>query len=164
MHHLILRILERKYWLSISILFGFTISNAQDVQFVLTSAGNFDMSTGAQVGWTVGESIIGGASSLGPISQGFTVVSSRPKTLNHDDWKLSVFPNPAKDVIFLGVDNLTVNKSSYELYDMTGKSLSRGKISKSITEIPIEEYEPSIYFLKIWKEDEIMSTYKIIKL
>ena len=81
MHHLIFRILERKYLLSIGILFGFTISNAQAVQFVLTSAGNFDLSTGAQISWTVGESIIGSASSFGPIGQGFSLVSSTPKTL-----------------------------------------------------------------------------------
>jgi putative heme degradation protein len=76
---------------------------------------------------------------------------------------LSVFPNPAKDVLTIEVDDYNNEKLSYQLYDIKGKLLESKKLTGCETQIQTNTLVPSTYFLKVIQESKVIKTFKIIK-
>lgn len=81
-------------------------------------------------------------------STGFTTVDTGLKNLSNDA-SLSVYPNPAKDILYL--DGTIVNNDSFNvwLFDMQGKQVQNYSNSKAVT---ITEIPNGIYMLNIKNE------------
>jgi len=62
---------------------------------------------------------------------------------------VSVYPNPASNVINLGA---SIALSSVELYDVFGKILLAKE--KDLTRIDVKEYTPGVYFLVITSNNQ----------
>ena len=60
-----------------------------------------------------------------------------------------VFPNPAKDILFLKINRL-INNSSVEIYNALGTQMIKKPIkSNNLIEVPISKLGAGIYFLKL---------------
>ncbi len=66
---------------------------------------------------------------------------------------VTVYPNPASDIIFVGLDNSTATEAELTLTDVMGLEISKVRLSKqgnSLTaELPVNQLAEGIYFLHI---------------
>lgn len=76
---------------------------------------------------------------------------------------VQVFPNPSSQSIQLNVGEIKLNNISYQLTDMEGKLLENKMISTSVTEIDIQAYASSCFFVQVLSEGQHIKTFKIIK-
>ena len=60
-----------------------------------------------------------------------------------------VFPNPAKDNIFITSNSLKAG-SEYQVYDSTGKQVMSGRITPHITTVDIKRLSPGLYVIRIF--------------
>lgn len=90
-------------------------------------------------------------------------------TLGNDEFTginllMTAYPNPTVDVLNLVVLNDELNNLSYNLYDITGKIISKNsKITTSETSVSMHELNQGIYFLAVNKNNKTIKTFKIIK-
>lgn len=61
--------------------------------------------------------------------------------------KLTVYPNPATNILTLKQDNFT--EGAYTITDMTGKTIMQNKVSANNTQINVESLTSGVYFLHI---------------
>ena len=83
--------------------------------------------------------------------------------INSINLHLSVFPNPAKDVLTIEVDDYDNEKLSYQLYDINGKLLESKELTGCETQIQTNTLVPSTYFLKVIRDNKVIKTFKVIK-
>ena len=74
-----------------------------------------------------------------------------------------VYPNPASDLVRLKISNFEIQNLKYQLYDMNGNLMQQNYIFSDETNIPLQSFLPSIYFLKIIQDRKEIKTFKIIK-
>ncbi|MFL9831785.1 T9SS type A sorting domain-containing protein [Flavobacterium sp. ST-87] len=82
-----------------------------------------------------------------------------PKTL------MFVFPNPAKDFIYLTTVELALEKEliSYKIFNLHGMLLKQGNISQEVSKIYLNDLMPSLYLLQVYQNNKLLKTFKIIK-
>lgn len=73
---------------------------------------------------------------------------------------LLVFPNPCKDRIFIEA-GLEETDSSYQIFDLQGRTLVKGKLEELSTEIIIETWPSGVYFLRC--DADPKQVHKIVK-
>ncbi|MFB1003696.1 MAG: T9SS type A sorting domain-containing protein, partial [Bacteroidia bacterium] len=73
---------------------------------------------------------------------------------------LSVYPNPANDLITIDVDASLLGKP-FEIYNTKGQVVTIGILSSVNTTIDLEDYKSGIYFIKVG--DEQQYSIKLIK-
>ena|SRR5258705_5745716 len=76
---------------------------------------------------------------------------------------LSVYPNPSTNVLYLKIEKDEIKDLSFQLYDINGQQLLSKIIVNNTTEIMIEQYSASTYFLKVSNSNKELTTFKIIK-
>lgn len=90
-------------------------------------------------------------------------------TLGNDEFTginllMTAYPNPTVDVLNLVVVNDELDNLSYNLYDITGKMISKNsKITASETSVSMHKLNQGIYFLAVNKNNKTIKTFKIIK-
>lgn len=94
----------------------------------------------------------------GNIQPGVTI-SNQPCYLSVEENKsiLSVYPNPAKDLIYVSESDL-----NYEITDLSGKMIASGKTSNSA--IDISTFAAGVYSIQIMSADGTISNSKFVKL
>jgi hypothetical protein len=137
-------------------------------QQVISSAGGSATGTGIQLSWTVGEPVIEtftGSSAI--LTQGFhqsklTITAIDPAV--YTDLELSVFPNPVSTSLQLQIKGDLLQKLSYQLYNMEGKTIFSKKVDASPEMINMELYTSGTYLLKIVRDEQFpVKIFKIIK-
>ena len=117
-----------------------------------------------QLDWSIGEVAIETYSSEQNIlTQGlhqntYTVLAVGNNNVKID---MSVYPNPATDMISIEVKNL----GTYQLIlsDINGKELINKQISANHALLDLSTFRRSAYFLLIKQQNKLLKTYKIIK-
>lgn len=64
-----------------------------------------------------------------------------------------VYPIPAKSRLFIELDELATN-ASMQIFDVSGKLITKEPIKNKVTEMNIEGFRKSIYFIKIYNGTE----------
>lgn len=75
----------------------------------------------------------------------------------------STYPNPTSDYIVVEINDCPIEKLSYRLYDNAGKVLAIKALKMNRSKVPMKEYQPSVYYLKICDNHKVIKTFKIIK-
>ena len=73
---------------------------------------------------------------------------------------LSVYPNPANNVLYLTNKNNTAK--DYTIFDISGKNIISGKISKEKSQISVSHIPAGMYFLQVNTEGQQSETHKVI--
>ncbi|WP_439152888.1 T9SS type A sorting domain-containing protein [Winogradskyella sp.] len=77
---------------------------------------------------------------------------------------LSVYPNPTLENITLQIGDYNSEKLSYQLFDMQGKQLSKGRIVAQQTQINMKSLPTATYFINVVnQENKKVQSFKIIK-
>jgi outer membrane protein assembly factor BamB len=72
-----------------------------------------------------------------------------PKNILPKSNKILLYPNPAKDKLY--ISNADIG-SRYEVYDNTGRRIGSGRISNTIQEIYTADIAAGIYYISITEE------------
>ncbi len=137
-------------------------------QEVTSTSGNHFSNDNLQISWTVGEPVIetcfvGTFCITQGLHQSKLIITSVDKIENLN-YKIMAFPNPAIDHVQLKIESILDENAQYYLYNMDGKLLSKQKLMNNKAIIPMAEYAPSTYLLRVTNTyDRILKTFKIIK-
>jgi hypothetical protein len=74
-----------------------------------------------------------------------------------------VYPNPTKGMLTLSLKPFDSDNFRFKLFDINGLLLQEKKVESEITYISMDSYNPSIYFLRIIKDNLEVKVFKIIK-
>ena len=78
----------------------------------------------------------------------------------------TVAPNPSNGTFVLSHDNKTLASGcNYEIYDLSGRIIAKGTVNNTALETPISipEMRSAIYILRVQKNEEVLSTFKVLK-
>jgi hypothetical protein len=145
---------------------GITVLQAQDV--IPVSGGNAT-GTGGTVNYTIGQIVCyTGTGTLGTIAQGVQQPYEISLITGLEEAKevsleIEVFPNPTMDIIRLKIGNYSFENLRFELYSSNGTLLLNNKIDSQESNISMDGYIPSVYLLKVVRENKEIKTFKIIK-
>lgn len=78
-------------------------------------------------------------------------------------YRFSVYPNPTSDNVWLRIEEGEAETLKYQLFDLTGTRIHENNLEETETLIQMEHLAPSLYFLKIKKDQFTVTLLKIIK-
>jgi hypothetical protein len=158
----------KKLKLSALFLLGLGLTGIQAQESVVSSGGDATDS-GGSISYSIGQSVYTtNTGTSGSVSQGvqqpfeISVITSIEEA---KDISLSVsaYPNPTTNYITLKVDNFDLLTLSFQLFDITGKLLESKKIDSNEIIINTENLVSANYFLKVFKGQQEVKTFKIVK-
>ncbi len=82
------------------------------------------------------------------------------------DIHFTVAPNPSNGTFVLSHDNKTqATGCTYEIFDLSGRIITRGTVNNTALETPISipEMRSAVYILRVQKNEEVFSTFKVLK-
>jgi hypothetical protein len=151
----------------ISIISFSAISQNLSPELVSSSGTHFSNAT-YQLDWSLGECVTTTHSADNyVITQGFHQENysiSVGITDCNTSIDITVYPNPTTDFITINItsDNLK-NVSNLRLTDTNGKVLLQEKVNEIETFLNFSEYASGVYFLSIKNNNQLITSYKIVK-
>jgi len=143
-------------------------------QTLLSTTGNTATGNGGSISYTVGQIINtsntgNNGSLLNGMQQPFEISILSGLKDNGIELMFNVYPNPTTENLILNIsDNSNEENFHYHLYDLKGVILVSGKIQGTQIIIPMKNYLPSTYFIRVIKSkdgisDQELKVFKIIK-
>jgi len=74
-----------------------------------------------------------------------------------------IYPNPTLGKVTLSINDTELDGLRYQLFTLSGVILQEKNIEAGETEIHIESYQPSTYFLRILQNQQAIKLFKIVK-
>ena len=146
-------------------LSGLTTLYAQ--QGLVTSGGNATGS-GGSVSYSIGQTAYvvqtgsNGSAAQG-VQQPFEFSTLSGEVFTNISIKAAVYPNPMISNITILISDFSTNKLTYNLYDLSGKSIKQGKITASETLLDMQQCASATYVLQLRSDQKEIKTFKIIK-
>lgn len=75
----------------------------------------------------------------------------------------NVYPNPTRGLITLTIKPYNNENLRYWLYNLNGVLIQDKKVNSEETDISLESFSYSIYFLKVIKDNKEIKIFKIVK-
>jgi hypothetical protein len=145
----------------------FVLGTTIQAQNAIPASGGNASGSGGSVSFTIGQVVYSTITgSNGSSAQGVQQpceISVITSIKNTERITLEVFPNPTRGIIKLVVGIKDLDNMSFHLYDLSGIRIQDKKIDNEETEIPINSFKPSVYFLKVLRDNKEIKTFKIIK-
>ncbi len=137
-------------------------------QDVIASAGGYNSATGVSLSWTLGETIVPTFSSSNLIlTHGFQqqlIITSVQENLE-SLVKITIYPNPAVDVINLLLDEALEGEVEISVIDYMGRIVRTDFMEAFMIEkqINMQDLPGGIYFMRLTK-GKLSNVYKVVKL
>jgi hypothetical protein len=147
-------------------IINYTTVHAQET--VAASGGNFSDSKGS-VSYTIGQvAFTTASSSSNSVIQGIQQpydISVVTAIENTSDITMNwiVYPNPTRNSVKLSIGSGDFDKLHYRLFDINGRIILDNKIENGESEILMNNLLPSIYLLRVIRNEKEVKTFKIIK-
>ncbi|CAH8293400.1 putative secreted protein (Por secretion system target) [Mariniflexile fucanivorans] len=77
--------------------------------------------------------------------------------------KLATYPNPTTDYIVLKVEDSDLENLTYIMYDIQGKTITKGQALQKTTQIRMQHLDMGTYILKVNQSNKELKSFKIIK-
>ena len=153
---------------TLSILLLFCIVNLQSQENITLSGGDATGS-GGTAAYSVGQIVFTTQTGAdGSVAQGvqqpyeISIVNGIEQA-DGINLELKVYPNPTNDFLNLIVQDYNNEWLSYQLYDINGQIIKRGKVIGIETTITMEFQVPGNYLLIVFDDQNEVKTFKIIK-
>jgi len=143
-----------------TLLFSFGL-HAQEV---ISSQGESYSNSSGSIDFTVGEPVIfTGTDGSNSITQGFHQSSWSVVDMVHHspDFEASIYPNPTSELMHIKTSDF--NHVHYTLYDSKGKLVLQNELSGVLSEIQVAKLAPGNYSLALYRQKELLKTFKLIK-
>ena len=135
-------------------------------QEVISSAGHYDETSGAQVSWTIGEPAIETIISEGNIlTQGFqqTKMVITAVISYNENIQVFIYPNPTDDLVNIDIFGLQFSETKVGVYTMEGKLLKQQYLITSTSVLNIHGLASGSYLLKVTDKNNPIKTFKLVK-
>lgn len=137
-------------------------------QEIILTAGGEAAGNNGSVTYSVGQvAFQASESTAGSLSEGIQIPYEIYDITNVEDvninLKATVYPNPVSENLILDIKDCALIDLSYQIFDMNGKILKNESISNSNTMINMSSYTRATYFIKVFDNNKIIKTFKIIK-
>jgi hypothetical protein len=139
-------------------------------QTTINSTGNNSSGSGGSISYSVGQitfntfSGIEGASFAQGVQQPYEIsVVTSTEDIEGILLNYKIYPNPTNDKLILIIKPLEGVMFNYQLYNQFGILIQIRNIESEETEISLEGYSASIYFLKVIRNNMEVKVFKIIK-
>jgi len=138
-------------------------------QSAIPSTGGTATGSGGTVTYTVGQityKTFEGTS--GSVAQGvqqpweISTVTAIEKT-EGITLEMSVYPNPTGGILKLTIKEFNDKNLRFRLYDMNGMLLQDQKIDAEETEISLQDYSSTMYFLRVINNKQEVKVFKVVK-
>ena len=153
---------------TLSILLLFCIVNLQSQENITLSGGDATGS-GGTAAYSVGQIVFTTQTGAdGSVAQGvqqpfeISIVDGIEQA-DGINLELKVYPNPTNDFLNLIVQDYNNEWLSYQLYNINGQIIKRGKVIGIETTITMEFQVPGNYLLIVFDDQNEVKTFKIIK-
>ncbi|MGC5746426.1 T9SS type A sorting domain-containing protein [Chryseobacterium sp. NFX27] len=148
------------------ILFTFSVSILNAQSAVLTTGTNASGGNGS-VSYSVGQTAYlykgAGSQILEGVQQAYeiTTLSASETTTKQDG--ILLYPNPARDYLYIDFYSVPYKGSEYQLFDSQGKLIKKDVISQSKSELNLSSLPSAVYIIRINQNGENLKTFKVIK-
>ena len=143
------------------------ISGISEAQQTIIPAGNNVQSATGSVSYSVGQTFYEPQkAATGEVNPGVQqpyeifVLATNENSIQKN---ITVYPNPVKDFLIVDFNSEKLVKSSYQLFDGTGRIINKGELKDLKTEINTSTLSSGLYMLSISSEGKTVKTFKIIK-
>ena len=161
--------LMKKNVLFILCLFFIVKGFSQDLNpEVIATSGEYFSGANGSLSWTIGEPVSETFSGVNAIlTQGFqqnTYIVVAIEDIQDDNFQISVYPNPASDLINIHLD--IKSDVIIELFDIQGKKLSIEKVeaNRTLKQLNLNNFAIGNYFIRITNTNgKLLKSYKIEK-
>ena len=160
---------RKRLKLSTVFLLGLGLTISIHAQETIPTTGGESTGSGGSVSYTVGQVLFTtNTGTNGTVAEGVqqpyeisvVVGIEQAESIN---LICKVYPNPATDLLTLEVDIADNENLFFQLYDIMGKLVVSKKLIDIKTTIPMNNFAPSTYFLKVTDNQKVVKTFKIIK-
>lgn len=136
---------------------------------IITTAGDSFKASNAQIDWTLGEISTNTVSKNGTtLTQGFQQGDYNIHILvikETENYKISVFPNPAIDFVTLKTVDFEFNKNAnIQIIDLQGRKIFETLFSNNAQTLNLSHFVAGEYILRILDSNSIIGEFKIIKI
>lgn len=97
------------------------------------------------------------------LQQPYEIVSLAVSEDGNAEKNISLYPNPVKDILFVDFNQEKFSNSTYQLYDAQGKLIKNGNFSQKKNELNFSMLPASVYIIRIFSDNKMVKTFKIIK-
>jgi hypothetical protein len=116
--------------------------------------------------WTIGQVAVHTApGTAGVLTQGFLQPTDflNPVLELSTGWVVSVFPNPASEVLYLTGEDFPINSTiRYDLIDLNGRVLLSGIFDGALESMDVSAFPTSVYLLRLVDEEGVSASFKIL--
>lgn len=153
--------------LLVCLFLGTSLTNVRAQEATVATGGNGSNTSGS-LNYSIGQIVYSTNSGVtGSVSQGiqqpYEIFTLGTDNFPNISLQMVLYPNPTTSSVSLKIENLTFSTLEYQLFDLNGRQISNQKISKSETQIPLENLPSATYFLNISDRNKIIKSFKIIK-
>ena len=162
---------SKKLKLSAVLLLGIGLTGLQAQESINATGGNASGS-GGSVSYSVGQvAYQTHTGTNGSVAEGvqqpyeISVVTGIEEAIGIN-LMVSAYPNPTTDFLNLKVDastTLSIQSMSYQLFDISGKLLENKKLTGNETQIDLNGFISSTYFVKVLENNQLIKNFKIVK-
>ena len=83
--------------------------------------------------------------------------------IEHTEIELALYPNPTLGQVNLTIADSRTQDYSLSLFDATGRLLQQTSKLNELNSFTIESYAPGAYTLSVYKKDELIKSFRIIR-
>lgn len=151
-----------------ALVIGITIPAIFFSQNSINSSGGIASGSGGRIDYSAGQifqSFI--STSNFTISEGvhqpFEISTLGASETEELSLEIMIYPNPTVADVTLKTGSLSLNQLEYQIYDQSGKLLSRKAVLSNKSLITMSSLTSGIYILKVSDQAKLLKTFKIIK-
>ncbi len=128
-------------------------------RYLISPAGGYFEVSNVRMTWVVGD-LVTGAYDIGQLIVPYGVDVPHYEDVTS---KVTLFPNPTSDKVYLHLNMENIEDCIYYLYDILGREIQNRNITSNQTELSFTPFESGVYILRIIKENALVQEFKIIK-
>jgi hypothetical protein len=145
--------------------------NSNDIMETIITSGNNATGSSGSVSYSIGQVFYTyiGVESVYNVAQGIQHQelnkSENIEEAIESKAEVFVFPNPTADFVNVNLNgfDLVTGQQSYQLYNLQGRLIKQNTINQIQSQISLNNLSPSIYVLRIYVNNKVLNTFKIIK-
>ena len=149
-------------------LFFLLLNTVLTAQETFSSSGFNSNGNSGLISYSVGQVSVGfftgnNGSLTHGVQQPYEIFSTTGDDILNINLKLTAYPNPTIDQLFLRIENIQGKFFNYQLFNMQGKLLLIDKCENNKTHINLNELPPNTYLLSISENNTVIKSFTIIK-
>ena len=149
-------------------LFFLLLNTVLTAQETFSSSGFNSNGNSGLISYSVGQVSVGfftgnNGSLTHGVQQPYEIFSTTGDDILNINLKLTAYPNPTIDQLFLSIENIQGKFFNCQLFNMQGKLLLIDKCENNKTHINLNEFPPNTYLLSISENNTVIKSFTIIK-